>query len=165
MAKNDLHAKQSVNREWWVLTALVGLCLAVGVLSGMATAQSVNEWYPALNKPTWTPPSWLFAPVWSALYVMMAVAAWLVWKKGAMARPALLIFFAQLALNLAWAFLFFGFRAPFAALVEISVLWVAIILTTVAFNSHSRVAALLLVPYLTWVTFAAALNAAIWLMN
>jgi translocator protein len=150
---------------WWALASFVALCVAVGAGAGFATSQSVADWYPTLAKPSWTPPSWLFGPVWTVLYVMMAVAAWLVWKRGAMARPALLIFFLQLALNLAWSLLFFGLRSPFAGLIDIILMWITIVATILAFYSHNRIAAVLLVPYFAWVTFAAALNAAIWMMN
>ncbi len=147
------------------LAGFCALCLGVAGLAGFATAQSVSEWYPGLNKPDWTPPPWLFGPVWTTLYLMMAVAAWLVWKKGAMARPALAVFYVQLALNMAWSFLFFGMRAPLLGLIDIAALWVMIAVTIRAFWSHSYAAALLLVPYWVWVSFAAALNGAIWRLN
>jgi tryptophan-rich sensory protein len=122
------------------------------------------EWYPTLNKPSWTPPSWLFGPVWTALYVLMAVAAWLVWKQGA-ARGAMILFGAQLLLNLAWSFLFFGARSPGLGLIEIVVMWLAVAATIFAFALKSRLAALLMVPYIAWVSFATALNAAIFMLN
>jgi translocator protein len=151
-------------RQWWVLAGFVVLCLGVAALGGFATAQSVSEWYPTLNKPSWTPPSWLFGPVWTVLYLLMAVAAWLVWKTGG-ARTAMILFGAQLLLNLAWPFLFFGARLPGLGLVEIVMLWLAVAATIFAFALHSRVAAFLMVPYLCWVSFATALNAAIWMLN
>jgi translocator protein len=151
-------------RQWLVLAALVALCLCVGALGGFATASSVADWYPTLNKPSWTPPSWLFAPVWTVLYVMMGVAAWLVWRAGN-ARPALFLFGVQLLLNLAWSFLFFGLRSPLAGLVCIVLLWAAIATTILAFWTKQRLAAVLMVPYLAWVSFASALNAAIFALN
>lgn len=151
-------------RSWLVLAGFVVLCLAVAALGGWVTVQAVAEWYPTLNKPSWTPPSWLFGPVWTVLYIMMAVAAWLVWKAG-QAKVALLLFGAQLLLNLAWSFLFFGARSPGLGLIDIVLLWLAIAATIFAFSLRSRLAAYLMVPYLCWVSFATALNAAIFVLN
>lgn len=119
-----------------------------------------DEWYEALNKPTWTPPNWVFGPVWTTLYAMMAVAAWLVWQHGGFARQrrALTWFVTQLAWNAAWTPLFFGWQRPGIAFVEIVLLWGAIVMTVLAFHQVSRVAAWLLAPYLAWVSFAAVLN-------
>lgn len=150
--------------KWWVLAGFIVVCLAVGGIAGFATAQSVQDWYPTLNKPSWTPPPWLFAPVWTTLYVMMAVAAWLVWTIGS-ARAALALFFSQLLLNLAWSFLFFGARSPALGLIDIVLLWLAIAATIFAFSMKSRLAAFLMVPYLAWVSFALALNTSIWMLN
>jgi len=126
-----------------------------------------GEWYEALNKPTWTPPNGVFGPVWTALYAMMAVAAWLVWRQGGFVhqRRALTWFVTQLALNAAWTPLFFGLQRPGIAFVEIVFLWGAIVMTTVAFHRVSRVAAWLLAPYLAWVSFAAVLNFFLWRLN
>jgi translocator protein len=151
-------------KKWWVLAGLVALCLGVGAIGGAVTAPAVLEWYPTLNKPSWNPPSWLFAPVWTVLYVMMAVAAWLVWKTGN-SRAALTLWAGQLVLNLAWSILFFGARAPGLGLIEIVVMWLAIAATIFLFAKKSKVAAYLMVPYLCWVSFAAALNLAIVLLN
>jgi tryptophan-rich sensory protein len=151
-------------KQWWVLAGFVGLCFAVAAIGGFATMQAVTEWYPTLNKPNWTPPSWLFGPVWTVLYLMMAVAAWLVWKQGN-SRAALILWGGQLLLNLAWSFLFFGARSPTLGLIDIAALWVSIVATIFLFAQKSRVAAYLMVPYLCWVSFATALNAAINLLN
>ena len=151
-------------KQWLVLAGLVAVCLAVGGLGGWVTSPAVAEWYPTLVKPTWSPPSWLFGPVWTALYIMMAIAAWLVWKAGN-AKAALGLFALQLAFNCAWSFLFFGARSPALALVDIALMWLAILATIFAFQSKSTTAALLMAPYLVWVSFAAALNAAIWALN
>jgi translocator protein len=126
-----------------------------------------GEWYAALNKPAWNPPDWIFGPVWTALYTMMAVAAWLVWRRGGFAgqgRP-LGLFLAQLALNALWTPLFFGLRQPGVAFAEILLLWVAILATLLAFWPVSRAAAWLLAPYLAWVSFAAVLNGTLWRLN
>ncbi len=155
-------------RRWWVLAGLLILCLGVGWAAGAITAGPVRTWYPGLAKPAWTPPSWVFAPVWTALYVMMAVAAFRVWctnPRFSATRLALIFFFVQLGFNLAWSFCFFGLRSPGLALVDIALLWAALALTTYAFFDRERIAGLLMLPCLAWVSFAAALNWAIWSMN
>jgi tryptophan-rich sensory protein len=154
-----------MRNRWLVLAGLIVLCLAVGGIGGFATQSSVEGWYRTIVKPDWTPPDWVFGPVWTLLYIMMAVAAWLVWQTRGATRPAMVMFFAQLALNLAWTLIFFGARSPGLALVEVAALWLSVLLTLIAFYRHSRPAGLMFVPYLAWVSFAAALNAAIWQMN
>ncbi len=128
-----------------------------------------GDWYASLAKPAWTPPTWVFGPAWTILYAMMAVAAWRLWRRlGARpreSRRALVLFAVQLALNLSWTPVFFGMQRPDLALVVILFLWVAIAATIVAAWKACRTAAALLVPYLAWVTFATALNAAIWRLN
>lgn len=154
--------------SWAMLACFIALCLAVGAAGGWITARSVAEWYPTLTKPTWTPPNSLFGPVWTALYIMMAFPAWLVWRKDARfagVRAALILFFVQLALNFLWSFLFFGLRAPGLALIDIIALLFVLILTVWAFFQQSRWAGLIMLPYLAWVSFAAALNFAIWRLN
>jgi translocator protein len=151
-------------RQWLVLAGFIVLCLSVGALAGLVTAPAVTEWYPSLVKPSWRPPNWLFAPAWTLLYILMAIAAWLVWKTGG-ARSALLLWSGQLLLNFAWSFLFFGARSPGLALLDIVALWLAIAATIFAFSFKSRLAAYLLVPYLCWVSFALALNASIFMLN
>ncbi len=140
------------------------ICFAAAATGGFV---SVGDWYATLNKPSWNPPSWLFGPVWSVLYCMMAVAAWLVWCKGGWReqRIPLGLFLVQLALNALWTPLFFGFHLPGIAFAEMCLLWVMIILTVLAFWPVNRVAAILLVPYLAWVSFAAVLNFTLWRMN
>lgn len=158
-----------MNHRTRSLLALV-LCLlaplVAAALGGLATASSVNSWYLEIPKPTWTPPGWLFGPVWTALYLMMGAASWLVWRERAARRPeanrALSIYAVQLMLNVLWSVLFFGLRRPGLALVEIALLWLAILATLLAFRRVRALAAGLLVPYLLWTSFAAALNAGIW---
>jgi len=125
------------------------------------------DYYAMLAKPSWAPPGWLFGPVWTVLYLMMAVAAWLVWREGGWRgqRGPLTLYLVQLALNALWTPLFFGLRNPGLALLEIILLGVAIVLTGRAFRPVNRLASWLLVPYLVWVVFAAALNFAIWRLN
>jgi tryptophan-rich sensory protein len=146
---------------------LVALCLLTGFLGSLATRSSVNSWYVELSKPSWTPPDWLFGPVWTALYILMAVAAWLVWRKASSAdvKMALRLFIAQLLLNLLWSYLFFGMLWPGAALIEIVILLVAILAVALAFAKISPLAGWLLTPYLAWVSFATVLNFEIWRRN
>ncbi len=133
----------------------------------MATAENVKTWYPGLVKPSWTPPGWLFAPVWTALYVGMAVAGWRVWRRltGAAAFGVLRLYGTQLMLNAMWSVLFFGMRRPDLALVNIVGLWLLLVLALVIFWRVDRIAGILWAPYVAWVSFATALNAAIWSLN
>ena len=153
--------------RWLVLAAFLAACFAVAAVGGWLTSLGMPEWYMQLRKPAWNPPSWLFGPVWTTLYVAMAVAAWLVWKEAGFdgATAALSLFAVQLALNLAWSGIFFALRRPGWALVEIAALWVAILATTLLFFRHSTWAGALMVPYLLWVGFASVLNAAIVRLN
>jgi tryptophan-rich sensory protein len=139
-------------------------CFAAAALGGLFLP---GPWYASLNKPAWNPPAWVFGPVWTMLYTMMAVAAWLVWRQGgwkAQRRP-LTLFLAQLVLNAAWTPLFFGLKNPGLAFAEIILLWLVIAATLVGFGRVSRAAACLLAPYLAWVSFAAALNFTVWRLN
>jgi translocator protein len=152
---------------WLVLIALIVLCLGTGFAGSIATRQSVRDWYPTLRKPSGTPPSWVFGPVWTTLYILMAVAAWMLWREvgWTVARPPLILFFGQLALNLAWSGIFFGSRMPGFALVEIIVLWLAIVATALFFWYYVPLAGFLLLPYLAWVTYAMYRNFGIWRLN
>lgn len=158
------HRGVPATRDVFGLLAFVVLCFGVSALSGMATASAVPDWYAALRKPSWTPPNWVFGPVWTVIYALMAVAGWSAWREGR-SRAATLLFLLQLVLNASWTWLFFGLRRPDLGLVGIAALWVAIAATMVAFWRVSRGATVLFVPYLAWVSFAAALNFAIWRMN
>ncbi len=150
-----------------VLLALVALCFGVAAAGAWATSSSVASWYPTLRKPSWNPPAWVFGPVWTALYLGMAIAAWLVWRRVGWrgAGGAWALFAVQLALNAAWSPLFFGLRSPGAALIDIAALWIAAGATVLAFFRISPVSGAILVPYWLWVSFAAILNAAIWRLN
>ena len=142
--------------------------LVVGGLSGAATARGVATWYPTLVKPSFNPPAWIFGPVWTLLYLMMGVAAFLVWREGLASdgvRIALAVFGVQLALNGLWSILFFGLRSPGWAFVEILVLWLAIGATVWVFWRVVPAAGALLLPYWAWVTFATVLNGSIWTLN
>jgi translocator protein len=156
----------SASADWGALAAFLGVCFTAAALGAAWTSTSVGDWYPSLRKPTWNPPDWVFGPVWSALYAAMAVAAWLVWRGGRPDRwPALVLFGVQLGLNVAWSALFFGWRSPAMALGDIALLWLAILATAAAFARVAPAAGALLVPYLAWVGFAAALNWEIWRLN
>lgn len=150
--------------------ALLGFALVVALaasIGSFATSSSLDGWYGTLEKPSWTPPGSFIGAVWTVLYTGMAVAAWLVWRRGGLAgnRAAFVAFGVQLALNALWSILFFGLRSPGAGVVGIVLLAAAVAWTIALFWRVSRPAALLLVPYLAWVLFAGSLNAIIWRMN
>lgn len=147
------------------LAAFLVLCLGVMAVGGAITSTTVGTWYETLEKPAFAPPDWVFGPVWTALYIMMAVAGWLVWQRAALRGSTLLLFIGQLGLNLAWSGLFFGMTWIGIAFLEILILWITIAATIRAFWAISRAAALLFVPYLLWVGYAAALNGALWALN
>jgi len=150
------------------ITISVLICLAIGFLSSIATQSSVNDWYLTLNKPSFTPPNWLFAPVWTTLYIMMGIAAGIVWSKGyhhIWVKTALYHFVFQLLLNALWSIVFFGLKNPLAGIVVILALLTMIILTIKWFKVVSKTAALLMIPYVLWVAFASALNYKIWELN
>jgi tryptophan-rich sensory protein len=154
----------TMGRQVTALAGWVLLCFAAAALGGLFMP---GDWYASLRKPSWNPPGWVFGPVWTVLYTMMAVAAWLVWRRGGFAaqRRPLTLFLVQLALNAAWTPLFFGLHWPGVAFAEMLFLWLAIGATLLAFRPVSRVAAWLLAPYLAWVSFAAALNFTLWRLN
>ena len=148
----------------------LGLAAALIITFGAAYVGSsfpVDDWYDALSKPPWNPPNWLFGPVWGVLYLLMAIAAWLVWRQNGLAGAAipLGLFVLQLVLNGAWSWLFFGRHTLGVAFAEIVVLWVAILGTIIAFWRVNTTSGILLVPYLLWVTFAAVLNLTLWRLN
>lgn len=147
----------------FVAVAVTFVAAAAGGLASVAA----GAFYAQLAKPDWAPPGWLFGPVWSLLYTLMALAAWLVWRAGGFrrAKQALLLFLAQLAANALWSWLFFAWRLGALAFAEVIVLWVLIVATVAIFWRFSRVAACLLVPYLAWVSFAAVLTYAVWQRN
>ncbi len=150
------------------LLASLAVVLAAGGIGSLATTSAIPTWYRSLTKPSFNPPDWLFGPAWTLLYLLMAVAAWLVWKQGigaAGVKLALGAFVLQLVLNSLWSVFFFGMRSPLAGLVDIIVLWMAIVATIVLFFRVSIPAGILLLPYLAWVSFAAVLNAAIVRLN
>ena len=151
----------------WI--ALVGFLLVVAVIAGaggLFTSTGVSAWYRQLTRPSWTPPDWLFGPVWTVLYISMAVAVWLVWRRCIpRSRWAIGVWFLQLLLNGAWSPIFFGLHSIGGGLITIALLWLAILATVGIFWSVSRAAAILMLPYLAWVTFASCLNLALWKLN
>ena len=156
------------NRTLWIgLVVWIGVCLGAGGLGAIATTTEIDGWYRTIAKPAWNPPDFVFGPVWTTLYVMMGVAAWVVWKPAGV-RAAVLpltLFVVQLGLNVAWSWIFFAMHQPGWACVEIVILWLAIVATTVAFFGCSEIAGWLMVPYLAWVSFASVLNFTIWQLN
>ena len=159
--------RPSALRQVAWLIGFIAVCFASAGLGAAATSTSVSGWYQTLTKPSWNPPDWLFGPVWTLLFLMMAVAAWLVWRGHGTraARSALKWFGIQLTLNVLWSFLFFGMQRPGIAFTEIVALWISIVATCLAFQAKSNTAALMLAPYLAWTSFAVILNFAIWRMN
>jgi benzodiazapine receptor len=156
-----------LRRDFCDLFGFIILCLAVSAVGGAITATSVDTWYQALEKPPFNPPDWVFAPVWTALYILMGIAAWRVWRLRSFVNSgkALSTFAVQLGLNLAWSFLFFGLQRIDLALGEIFILLIAIIVNTIMFLRIDRLAGLMFVPYVVWVTYATILNTSLWLLN
>jgi benzodiazapine receptor len=154
-------------RQGVFLTGFIVLCLAAGGVGAFLTAPAVSTWYRLITKPSWTPPDWVFGPVWTTLYIMMGCAGWLIWRSedSPRRRPALLIWALQLALNFLWSPLFFGFHAVGLALIDIYLLWLLIGRFLVTVWTLSRPAAFLFMPYWAWVTYATALNLGIWILN
>lgn len=152
----------SKKRSGWALVVLLLITFAAPAVS--AFIEMPGAWYAGLNKPAWNPPAWLFGPVWTLLYTLMAVAAWLVWKRVGLDKP-LPLYFVQLALNAAWTPIFFSAHAIVPALIVIVALWVAILVTWLSFRRVSALAGWLFVPYLGWVSFATYLNFTLWRLN
>jgi benzodiazapine receptor len=151
------------------ILSVVVTCLVVGYFSGIVTQSAITTWYPTLIKPSFNPPNWIFAPVWSMLYIMMGIAAGLVWDRidfeKESVRKALQFFAIQLALNALWSYLFFGLKNPMLAGLEIVILWLMIYETYVQFAKINKISGYLFIPYLLWVSFATILNGSIWWLN
>jgi translocator protein len=150
-----------------ILVLFLALTYAAAAAGSIPTASAIGTWYRELHRPSWTPPDWLFGPVWTLLYTLMAIAAWLVWKRSPEQSVSLPLtaYFVQLTLNTAWTLIFFGLHRPGLAFAEIAVLWLAILATIVTFWRVSPTAGVLLLPYIAWVTFASALNFSLWQLN
>ena len=150
------------------LSASIIICLSAGAIGSVFTSSSVGSWYRTLNKPPFNPPAWVFAPVWTLLYIMMGISLFLAWtgEKGLqLKKMALSMFCVQLFLNILWSFFFFGKENPLLAFIAIILLWIAIIFTITLFKKISALSSYLLAPYLLWVTFASVLNYSIFIMN
>lgn len=151
--------------SWLVLFGFLLFTLAIGFAGGQVTAPNIPTWYAFLAKPSFNPPNWLFMPVWTTLYVLMAVAAWRVWRQPGWRSLALVLWLVQLALNFAWSFIFFGAHALGPAFFELLAMWLAIAATIAIFWRIDRLTGALLLPYLAWVSFAGLLNFWIWQLN
>ncbi len=153
--------------HWLQLLAFILVCEGIGLLGGLWTGPEIPHWYRTLAKPSFNPPGWIFGPVWTTLYLLMAIAAWLVFNVSATSARTLglTLFLIQLALNLAWSWIFFRKHAVGAAAIEIAILWFSIGATTIVFSQVSATSAWLMAPYWAWVTFASILNATIWRLN
>lgn len=164
-AKNKFSWKSA---DWTKLFLSIIVCQMAGLIGSLFTTPAISGWYTAIIKPAFTPPNWVFAPVWTLLFFLMGVSLYLVWQKGfenRVVRDGFSIFAVQLSLNILWSVFFFHLKNPFYAFIEICVLWVAIFATIWKFSKIDRRAAYLLGPYLLWVTFAAFLNFSIWQLN
>ncbi|MFC4232685.1 TspO/MBR family protein [Parasediminibacterium paludis] len=145
----------------------IALTVGLGAASGYVTVREIPTWYATLNKPSFNPPNYLFGPVWTILYILMGISVYLIWKlpPSPHRKKAINLYLLQFVLNLAWSIIFFNQHQIFLALIEIIVMWFGILLTIFAFSKFSKLAAWLLVPYISWVSFAIILNTAIWLLN
>lgn len=153
-----------------IIKLIISILIAqlAGIIGSIFTSSSVSTWYQSLIKPDFTPPSWIFAPVWIILYLLMGIALYLIWSKGFKnkhVRIAIYVFITQLILNSLWSFLFFGLKSPLYAFIEIIILWVIILINVILFYRISKISAYLLLPYILWVTFASVLNFTILLLN
>ena len=150
------------------LIVAIVVCQVAGTIGSVFTFSSIPIWYATINKPSFTPPNWLFGPVWITLYTLMGISLYLIWNKGLEnkeVKSSLFIFSAQLALNALWSILFFGLKSPFYAFIEIIILWIAITVTIFKFYKISKGAGLVLLPYIIWVSIALTLNFYVWILN
>lgn len=152
---------------WISLISFIILCLALEIFASYWTNQSVSTWYPKLAKPLWTPPGWVFGPVWTVLYIIIAISGWLIYtaEQSHHRSMALMCYGGQLALNFIWSFLFFSLKSPILGLIDILLLSVMIVLTIIYAWPVRPLASILLIPYLIWVLYATSLNAGIWMLN
>lgn len=146
----------------------IAVCFGAGLIGTIFTYSSIPTWYAFLHKPFFNPPNWIFGPVWTLLYIMMGIAAYLIWEKGwgkKEVQQSLLYFALQLGFNTAWSIVFFGYHSPWKAFIVIVILWFLILETIIRFTKLSKTAAWLLVPYIAWVSFASILNLAVAILN
>ena len=149
------------------LAASVILCQLAGFLGSLFTTPAIPTWYQTLNKPFFSPPNWIFSPVWISLFVLMGISLFFVWRRAdhPKFKPALIFFLVQFILNILWSAAFFGLKSPLLGLIDIILLWIAILLTILNFFKVSKFAGVLLIPYLLWVSFATLLNFSLWILN
>jgi len=150
------------------LVASIVLCQLAGFLGSLFTTPAIPTWYATLKKPFFTPPNWIFAPVWISLFLLMGISFFIVWQKKLdqpAAKNAIIFFFVQLILNILWSMAFFGLQSPLIGLIDIILLWIAILFTVLNFFKVSKLAGVLLIPYLLWVSFATLLNFFLWVLN
>ncbi len=154
-------------REILKLVASVLLCQIAGFLGSLFTTPAISTWYATLKKPFFTPPNWIFSPVWISLFILMGISLFFVWRRTdhPKFKIAFIFFFVQLILNVLWSIFFFFFKLPLLGLVDIVLLWIAILLTIQHFSKVSKFAGMLLLPYLVWVSFATLLNFSLWILN
>ena len=154
--------------EILILFSSIIICQLAGIIGSVFTTSSIPGWYANINKPSFNPPNWVFAPVWTTLYLLMGISLYLIWRNGLSdknVKIAFIVFIFQLVLNALWSILFFGLQSPFLAFIEIVFLWIAILISIILFFRISRIAAYLLIPYILWVSFASVLNFSIWRLN
>jgi len=149
------------------LLVFILITLFAGFIGSFFTTPSIASWYAFINKPSFSPPNWLFAPVWSLLYILMGIAAFLIWQKrdNLKTKPALMFYGIQLILNTLWSIIFFGMHNPGLAFLEIIILWSFILITLIKFYKINKTSGILFIPYLIWVSFASILNFAVWMLN
>jgi tryptophan-rich sensory protein len=155
-------------KKWIKFIASILICQIAGIIGSIFTTSSIITWYVRLNKPWFTPPNWLFGPVWITLYILMGISLYLIWNKNLEIRKIktpLILFFVQLTLNALWSLIFFGLQSKFYGLIEIIILWISITFTIFSFSRVSKKAAMLLVPYIAWVSIATLLNYYVWILN
>lgn len=162
-----MQATSTISNTWKLIISIL-ICQSVGIISGLLTDTQNNIWYDTIVKPSWNPPGYLFGPVWTVLYLLMAISLWIIWKSNAyepMKQEAMLFFASQLFFNFWWTILFFKLHCPLCAFIEILIMIVLIIYTIYKFSGISKTAAWLLVPYISWVCFATILNYKLWALN
>ena len=162
-----MNNSKTISSTWKLIISIL-ICETTGIASGLIANTGINPWFDALNKPSWNPPAFLFAPVWAFLYLLMGISLWLIWKSTApipKKSNAVILFSLQLFLNFWWSIIFFKFHSPAFALVDIILMLILILFTIISFSKLSKTAAWLLVPYIAWVSFATILNYSIWALN
>lgn len=152
-------------KNWPKLIFSVAICEGAGLIGSFFTFPAITSWYKFLNKPSFSPPNFLFGPVWTMLYFLMGISLYLIWTSRKKAKEALFIFWIHLFFNVTWSIAFFGLRSPLLGLTNIVIVWILIVFVTYKFWKINKSAGLLLLPYLAWVSFATVLNYSIWLLN